>query len=549
MGVRTRSESPLAGYSRTYLVFFALVAILAVTGAAMAAAPQEGGSQTVMAEFENVGPITNQTAVRIGGTDVGTTGQPTVDADRRLAVLPLNLDANAFPLYRNASAKIDQLSLIGEKYVELTPGTPDAGVMAPGEPIRVQQTSLAEDYQNLVQPLNDPTAAGLASLVRELGQGVAGRGKNVQEIIRQLTPGAGETDKLLASINRQNGVLGQIVDQVQPLVNGLAADQGRTLDSTLTSANTLLDTTTVNEQNLQATIAELPSTLAAAQRTLGTLTGTAGDAEETLRELRPTTDNLANISRELRGFTDAANPALKALNPLLEDANRLLDEARPLAAELRRTGEPLFDVVHNARPNTTSLTNNIGGPYGEGPDPTCFNTNATTEESIQKTKEACLNPRVQGILGFLHNFALFTNAADGFGHYGRLFTVIDAVNEIPVEGTNNTYLPCAFRGPGSNPFYCVDGKPRGPVPGGFDDDVKQGMDDYGDRFDGGKGDKDKGKRDAEKAKADAKMSALGKAVPELNNTILRGDPQAGGSATGLTPTQEQNALGTLMGGR
>ena len=45
------------------------------------------------------------------------------------------------------------------------------------------------------------------------------------------------------------------------------------------------------------------------------------------------------------------------------------------------------------------------------------------------------------------------------------------------------------------------------------------------------------------------MAALTKAAPGLNNTILRGDPQPGGSATGLTPTQEQNALGTLMGGR
>lgn len=539
MGRVTGGPSPLHGYSRTYLVFFAIVAVLAVTGAAMAAAPQDGGGRTVMAEFHNVGPVASETVVRIGGVDVGTTDQPTLDADRKLALLPLDLDPNAFPLYKNATAKVDQISLVGEKFVVLTPGTPDAGLLEPGEPIKAAQTSLAEDYQNIVQPLNDPTAAGLASVARELGQGVAGRGQNVQQILQRFAPNVGETNKLLASIDRQNGILGQVVDQVQPLANGLAADQGRTLDGTLNSATSLLNTTTVNEQNLRATIKELPSTLSAAQRTLTTLASTAGATEKTLREARPTTDNLAAISRELNGFTDAANPALQALNPLLDRANTLLDEARPLAAELRRTGQPLYDTFHNARPAATSVTNNIGGPYGQGPDPKCFLDPTMDAKTLEKE---CLNPRIQGILGFLHNFALLVNGSDSVGHYGRLFVIIDAVS----NGENNTYKPCAFRGPGSNPFFCVDGKPRPTLNGGlpssqFPPNTPQGQDDYGKNGRWGDGENNK----ANKASTDA----LTTAIPELNKTILRGDPQPGGSATGLTPAQEQNALGTLMGGR
>ena len=88
----TSGPNPLAGYSKTYLVFFAIVAIMSITGAAMAAAPQDGGSQMVMAEFKNVGPITSQAVVRIGGTDVGTTGKPEVDPDRKIAVMPLDLE-------------------------------------------------------------------------------------------------------------------------------------------------------------------------------------------------------------------------------------------------------------------------------------------------------------------------------------------------------------------------------------------------------------------------------------------------------------------------
>ena len=292
------------------------------------------------------------------------------------------------------------------------------------------------------------------------------RGQNVQDIIRELQPAFGDTAALAASLGRQNQLLGQVIDQVQPVTNGLAADRGKTLDRTVGSATNLLGTTAANEQQLRATLTELPSTLAAAQKTLDDLTHTAGATESTLRDLRPTADNLAAISGEISTFTDSAQPALEAANPLLDKANALLDEARPLAEEAQRTGEPLYDTVHGARPVVNSLTNNLGGPYGSGPDPICGGTDP----------KACDDPRIQGVLGFLHNWALTTNGGDALSHYFRVFFVADTQNATGGAGLTNV-------------------------------------------------------------------------IPGADNTLLKGQPAPSGSATGLTPKQEQSALGTLMGGR
>ena len=115
-----------------------------------------------------------------------------------------------------------------------------------------------------------------------------------------------------------------------------------------------------------------------------------------------------------------------------------------------------------------SLKNNIGGPYGTGPDIGCNN---------DPNSAGCKNnPRITGLLGFLHNWALTTNGGDALSHYFRVFFVADTSNATGGLGV----LP--------------------PIPG-------------------------------------------------VNNTLLKGQPGASGSATGLTPTQEQSALGTLMGGR
>ena len=462
----TSGPNPFRTVGKVQILFLALVALLGATAATASVTATQGDGQTVVADFANIGAMTSQALVKIGGVLVGTTGTPTVDPDRKVAMVPMNLQQKALPLHTDATATIRQLSLIGEKFVDLNPGTPSAPILQPGQTLSVKQTSFAEDYQNIVQALNDPTAAGLSSLLRTLGGGIANRGQNVQDIIRELKPAFGDTAALAGSLSRQNQLLGQVIDQVQPVTNGLAADQGKTLDRTVGSATDLLGTTAANEQQLRDTLQELPSTLAAAQKTLDDLTHTAGATQDTLKDLRPTSDNLAAISGEISTFTDSAQPALEAANPLLDKANALLDEARPLAAEAKTTGKPLYDTVHGARPVVDSLTANLGGPYGTGPDPRC-----------PKDPGACDDPRIQGILGFLHNWALTTNGGDALSHYFRVFFVADTTNATGALG-----LP-------------------------------------------------------------------GKLIPGANNTLLKGQPSPSGSATGLTPAQEQSALGTLMGGR
>jgi phospholipid/cholesterol/gamma-HCH transport system substrate-binding protein len=462
----TSGPNPFRSVGKIQILLLALVALLGATAATTSLAAARGDGQLVVAEFKNIGSMTSQAQVKIGGVVVGTTGDSTVDPDRKLAIVPMNLEQKALPLHTDARATIRQLSLIGEKFIDLDPGSPSAPVLEAGQSIPVTQTAFAEDYQNIVQALNDPTAAGLSSILRTLGGGVAGKGQKVQDLVRELQPAFGDTAALANSLGRQNQLLGQVIDQVQPVTNGLAADQGKTLDRTIGSATDLLATTAAKEQQLRDTLTELPSTLAAAQKTLDDLTGTAGATQETLANLRPTSDNLAAISGELSTFTDSAQPALEALNPLLDRANELLDEARPLAAEARTTGKPLYDTVHGANPIVDSLAKNIGGPYGTGPDKVCGPAAPATN---------CQDPRIKGLLGFLHNWALTTNRGDSLSHYFRVFFVLGAPAGLP--------------------------------------------------------------------------AGVGNVLPGAGNTLLQGQPTAFGSATGLTPTQEQSALGTLMGGR
>lgn len=462
------------GISKARIAAVVAVALFGATGAVSGYASQESTGRVLMAEFTDVSPIIAGQQVKVHGVTVGEVGEPSYDAARKLALVPLHVDASALPVHQDATARVAPVSLLGEVFVDLDTGTPSAPELGLQQPIPATSTGTEENLQAALETLDDPTAASLAALVTTLGEGFHGNGEDVARAITALAPSLRDTDQLVTVLREQNDLLGSVIDRVEPVTTAVAADEGRALDGLVDSATALLDTTAARDAQLRSTLAELPGTLAEAERTLAELTGTSRAATGTLGDLRPTTDNLVEISAELREFSDAAEPALGALNPVLERAEELLAEARPIAAELRLAGPDARSAVDGLEPIATALNGNLGG-----------------------------------VFGFIRNWALTTNQKDGLSHYFRAGFVL---NPDPVTGF---------------------------VPGGLADQAPDSM------------------LDPTPDQQQDEPGAIGLPQPALpgpegqrNNPggLLQGGPEPGGSATGLTPEQEQGAVGFLLGG-
>jgi phospholipid/cholesterol/gamma-HCH transport system substrate-binding protein len=219
-----------------------------------------------------------------------------------------------------------------------------------------------------------------------------GNGADLDGAIKALAPAMTQTDQFVKVLQAQNATLSSLVDNLQPVAQSLAQDNGRTMDGLIASTTSLLNTTSTNVQALDATLQELPSSLDAARSTLGHLADTADDTTPLLRSIRPTTDNLKDISEELQHFSHSADPALDKLVPVLEKATDMLREARPVAEQLRIAGPDLTDTAKGLRPIVQNLSGNI-----------------------------------DNVLNFIRYWALTTNGRDGLSHYFRA--------HLNVEGT------------------------------------------------------------------------------------------------------------------
>lgn len=79
----------------------------------------------VRADFTNISGITLGSDVRIGGIKVGTVTNLTLDADTYDAVATLNVREDTL-IPKDSSASIVSSGLLGDKYIQVTPGGDDA---------------------------------------------------------------------------------------------------------------------------------------------------------------------------------------------------------------------------------------------------------------------------------------------------------------------------------------------------------------------------------------------------------------------------------------
>jgi phospholipid/cholesterol/gamma-HCH transport system substrate-binding protein len=343
---------------------------------------------TIVAQFADAGPILVGNEVKVDGVAVGEVADARV-TDGHADVL-LTLDPAALPVYSDATARIRPVSLLGERYIDLKRGTPSQPQLNDGGTLPMSRTSANVDLDEILNTVDQPTGESLAFLVTTLGEGLRDNGGNVDAALRALAPALKDTQSLTSVLEDHNALLGRLVDNVQPVAGALAADDGKSLDTLVDSADRLLAASTAEKAQLDRTLAELPGTLRSARSALGELAGTAEQATPTLRAVRPVTENLSAISDELSTFADSLDPALANAQPVLERAQTLLDEARPVAADLRSAGPDLRAASSSARPLAENLTGNL-----------------------------------DNVLSFIRYWALTTNGHDGLSHYLRVNLIVN----------------------------------------------------------------------------------------------------------------------------
>lgn len=161
-------------------------------------------------------------SVMIAGQLAGTVSKieflpPDADTLRNLRVeLAVDRDLQS-QIRRDSKAKIRTMGLLGDKIVDITPGTPSYRALQTGDTIPVQQSI---DYEAVIAQASGAVTelVGLTGDLRQItgrlvrGEGTAGQILTNRALYDNLNGSLRRADALLASLQNPNGTLGHMLN-------------------------------------------------------------------------------------------------------------------------------------------------------------------------------------------------------------------------------------------------------------------------------------------------------------------------------------------------
>jgi virulence factor Mce-like protein len=343
-----------------------------------------GGGYTVRAIFDDAGNLISGEDVKIDGVKVGTVGAVTPTPQAKAAVT-LHIENPGFQDFRtDASCTIKPQALIGEKYVDCLPtqarpyGTPlppalstiPGGREGAGERLLpVTNTSSPVDLDLLGDITRLPERQRLAIIINELGAGLAGRGSDLNAVIRRADPALRELTKVLGILASENKRLARLAVDSDQALAPITRDRERVADF-IVQSNTVSKATALHRGALAQNLEKLPTFLKElkpalhslgqfAEQTTPVFTDlgiAAPGINQAFEQLGPFSKSSTKFFKSLGTTSQTTGPALVASRAFFKSFQTIGAAAKPfstnaasLLSSVRETGgiERLVDTIFN----------------------------------------------------------------------------------------------------------------------------------------------------------------------------------------------------------
>ncbi len=428
---------------RKWLITGGLVAAIVVV-IALLSGGSGGNGYVVRAIFDSGGFMVAGEEVRVAGANVGEiesvgvtmpgeidsyeNGKPQAVPGK--AVIAMKIDDPGFQDFRrDASCLIRPQSLIGEKFVDCRPTLPRAPGSEPAPPLKqipdgepgagqyllpVENNSTSVD-PDLINNINQLTYAQRFRLIlNELGASFAGRGEDVEEVVKRANPVLRDVNRVFGILNSQRDRLAKLAADSEQILGPLSRERS-SVAGFFSNAGAAGQASAEKGASLEASLRKLPAFLRELRQTMGSLEYFAKAGTPVSESLARAAPSLTQATRALTPFSAASTVSLKSLGATGEVAGPKIRAADPVVKTIRDLG------LSGAAPT------------------------AELAEFLVSTRK---NGGFDGLADLIYNSAGATNEFDKYGHFTRSLTAL--TNCIDYVVAPQSGCSANFNGPGSS---------------------------------------------------------------------------------------------------
>jgi virulence factor Mce-like protein len=292
------------------------------------------------AAFPEAATLATEADVRIAGVSVGKVRKLDVDPQGNRTLATIELDRQFAPLHADAQAMLRQKTLLGETYVELTPGRsakelPEGGRLANA---RVKDTVQLDEIFDALDPA---TRASFRTWQQQLAKGVKGRGRDFNDALGTLPGFAADGSDVLGVLDSQEAALQRLVKNTGVTFAALTENEQQ-LQTLITSSQRVFEATGSRNEALAESVRIFPTFLDESKAALERLETFSTDTRPLVQDLRPVAQDLKPTLADLRATAPHLEKFFRDLDPLIEASKK----GMPAARETIEGAEPLLAQLH-----------------------------------------------------------------------------------------------------------------------------------------------------------------------------------------------------------
>jgi phospholipid/cholesterol/gamma-HCH transport system substrate-binding protein len=341
--------------------------------------------------FPNSQNLANQADVRIAGVSVGTVVAKEQDTQDNRTLVTIQMNNQYAPIRRDTHAILRQKTILGETYVQLTPGTPRSPALPDGGRIPDGQVLPAVQLDEIFNTFDPTTRNAFKEWQQQLAAAIGDcktaapncNDQNLSSVLGNLPTFAVSLEQLLQVLDIEHDSVVSLVQNGGTTFAALNRDPAA-LRNLIVSGNTTFGTLAANNAALADVFHIFPTFLTQSRLTMADLQRFSENADPVVRrlipvaqQLGPTLSAVAQLSPYLRNFFVQLGPLLrvsqtglpatqrilKGLGPntLLDQLGPFLEQLNPILVWLEGHQQLTSDFISNGGASFFARTTTFGG--------------------------------------------------------------------------------------------------------------------------------------------------------------------------------------------
>jgi len=175
-------------------------------------------------------------------------------------------------------------------------------------------------------------------IFNELGAGLAGRGDDIEEVVKRANPVLRDVDRLLGILNGQRDQLAQLTSDSDEILAGLSRERTH-VAGFFSNAGAAAEASAERGEALEESFEKLPAFLREFRLTMSSLKGFSDAAAPVFSDFGQAAPSFTKATEALAPFSEATTVSLKALGDAGETSGPILRSADPIVIKLRDLGK------------------------------------------------------------------------------------------------------------------------------------------------------------------------------------------------------------------